>query len=65
MQWWIFRKNYFLDRIEVTRRAADHIDMNNKRYQDFFLPDNPNWKIKNLLDFLNCSVIAALEDDDE
>ena len=32
---------------------------------DFFLPDNPNWKIKNLLDFLNCSVIADLEDDDE
>ena len=32
---------------------------------DFFLPDDPIWDIKNLMDFLNCSTIADLEDDEE
>ena len=34
-------------------------------FGDFFLPDDPKWDIKNLMDFLNCSTITDLEDDEE
>ena len=34
-------------------------------FGDFFLSDDPKWDIKNLMDFLNCSTITDLEDDEE
>ena len=32
-------------------------------FGDFFLPDDPSWKMKNLLEFLNCTTITELECD--
>ena len=32
-------------------------------FGDFFLPDDPDWNMKSMMEFFNCSIIADLEDD--